>query len=868
MIQSNKNIDKKVSFIFMAFAVILIFSFISLEKLFLGNQAKAVSLDNAVKKTKEREEFFKNFLDRANTTLITVRESATFNDFLNGKRSDTDDLFMILAKSNPSLMKLRYIDKNGLEKLRINRNKEGSKPFFIAQNNLQDKSNRDFFLDAKSKPLEKVFFSAIDMNIEHDQIEIPYKPTLRAVLPVSRNGKLDGILIINYFMEGFLERFVDAPLYDMILADAKGNTLIHYDHSKNWGLYQKNRYKIDKDFPKNFEMILSNQLLIKDNFVSRRLNLPIENGLILIVQLKQQYLQDTARQQLYLYILIIVLVMLLAILASILLSLNIGKLYNELNKKLESSQKKFFTLFKESLDPIVIVDLPTQKFVEFNQKALDFYGYTKEEFFNLRIIDLEAIYDEEGIKKHQEKLLKKGWDKFVTKHKAKDGTLKDIIVNVVIISLDGKIYLYGTFHDITQEKEYEENLQRLINQQEALMQIKTTGFVHLKERQFVWTNDRFEEILGYDKGELQGENARLIYINDEEYEKYGKEAYEALSQSGTYSGEVRGVKKDGTPLILLASLTKLNDNEALGVLIDITKEKEQQILIENQKEELEAIFNLSKDGIAILDLETNFLEFNDAYLEMTGFSREELLMKSCLGLTAPEDYEYALEVAEQLKQEGYIKSFTKTCIAKNGKRVVVNMSSALMPDNKRIVLTAKDITEMKQHEKQLEFIAHNDALTGLPNRILNADRLNQAILRVQRNGGYVAVVYIDLDGFKEVNDTHGHDIGDQVLIEVAMRMKRALRGGDTLSRLGGDEFVAIIVDMDDTSVALPILKRLLKSARESIVLGDLHLHVSASIGVTFYPQKSEINGDQLITEADGAMYIAKQSGKNRYHIFA
>ena len=359
---------------------------------------------------------------------------------------------------------------------------------------------------------------------------------------------------------------------------------------------------------------------------------------------------------------------------------------------------------------------------------------------------------------------------------------------------------------------------------------------------------------------------RLIYMDEEEYEKYGREGYKSLFESGTYSGEIRGVKKDGTPLVLLASLTKLNDSEALGVLIDITKEKEQQILIQDQKEELEAIFNVSKDGIAVLDLESNFLEFNDAYLEMTGFSRQELLKKSCIGLTAPEDYEYALELAQRLRQEGYVKSFNKTCIFKNGKRVVLSMSTSLLPDNKRIVLTAKDITEMKRYEKQLEFIAHYDALTGLPNRILKEDRLNQAMLRVQRNGGYVAVAYIDLDKFKEVNDTYGHEVGDKVLVEVALRMKRALRGGDTLSRLGGDEFVAIIADMDDTSVALPILKRLLKSACDPIELSEITIDISASIGVVFYPQKSEKSGDELISQADEAMYIAKQSGKNRYHI--
>ena len=128
-------------------------------------------------------------------------------------------------------------------------------------------------------------------------------------------------------------------------------------------------------------------------------------------------------------------------------------------------------------------------------------------------------------------------------------------------------------------------------------------------------------------------------------------------------------------------------------------------------------------------------------------------------------------------------------------------------------------------------------------------------------------LYLDLDGFKAVNDNYGHSIGDQLLISLSARMKQALREGDTLARLGGDEFVAILVDLNATSAAIPIISRLLEAASLPIQLGDLIVQVSASIGVTFYPQEVEVDGDQLIRQADQAMYVAKQSGKNRYHIF-
>jgi diguanylate cyclase (GGDEF)-like protein len=178
-----------------------------------------------------------------------------------------------------------------------------------------------------------------------------------------------------------------------------------------------------------------------------------------------------------------------------------------------------------------------------------------------------------------------------------------------------------------------------------------------------------------------------------------------------------------------------------------------------------------------------------------------------------------------------------------------------------------DITELKEHERKLEQIAHYDMLTGLPNRVLLADRLHQAMAQAQRRHSLVAVAYLDLDGFKAINDRHGHAAGDQLLTVLAERMKHALREGDTLARLGGDEFVAVLLDLPDTSASLPVLTRLLGAASETAQLGELALRVSASVGVTFYPQPEETDADQLLRQADQAMYYAKLAGRNRFQIF-
>ncbi|WP_346014591.1 two-component system response regulator [Thiocystis violacea] len=174
---------------------------------------------------------------------------------------------------------------------------------------------------------------------------------------------------------------------------------------------------------------------------------------------------------------------------------------------------------------------------------------------------------------------------------------------------------------------------------------------------------------------------------------------------------------------------------------------------------------------------------------------------------------------------------------------------------------------LRESEARFERLAHYDALTGLPNRLLLADRLHQAMVQIQRRKQHLAVVYLDLDGFKRVNDSHGHAVGDELLKAVAERMKQVVRKGDTLARLGGDEFVALLLDLQDKDASVPLLERLLAAAAAAVTLGDLVMQVSASLGVAFYPQPDDVDADQLLRQADRAMYQAKLTGKNRYHLF-
>ena len=196
-------------------------------------------------------------------------------------------------------------------------------------------------------------------------------------------------------------------------------------------------------------------------------------------------------------------------------------------------------------------------------------------------------------------------------------------------------------------------------------------------------------------------------------------------------------------------------------------------------------------------------------------------------------------------------------------RLVMSDISALKQTAQALQAAHQD---MAHSYAQLEHMAHYDGLTQLPNRTLLTDRLQQALLHSQRRDIGLALAYLDLDGFKPVNDVHGHAVGDELLITLAQRMKQALREGDTLARIGGDEFVALLVDLDHAFACAPVLARLLQAAATPVTLGGAVLQVSASIGVTLSPHDGA-DADLLLRHADQAMYLAKQAGRNRYHFF-
>lgn len=284
-----------------------------------------------------------------------------------------------------------------------------------------------------------------------------------------------------------------------------------------------------------------------------------------------------------------------------------------------------------------------------------------------------------------------------------------------------------------------------------------------------------------------------------------------------------------------------------------------------------SVFTHANEGIMITSPEGTLIEVNEAFSRITGYAREEVLGHNAnIVSSGQESPVFYATMWETLIQKGCWSGEIWNR-HKSGTLYLIHINiSAVRNPQGHIVRYAGmfvDITEQKAHAKRLEHLAHFDALTGLPNRVLFTDRLRQSMLEAVQHGEKLALVFIDLDGFKAVNDTHGHSVGDKLLIALSDRMASTLREGDMLARLGGDEFVSVLNNIKSPTCAYPALERIRTSAAHTFLIDGLELKVSASLGVVFYPQDLEMDAEQLLRQADQAMYQAKLIGKNRYCVF-
>ena len=302
----------------------------------------------------------------------------------------------------------------------------------------------------------------------------------------------------------------------------------------------------------------------------------------------------------------------------------------------------------------------------------------------------------------------------------------------------------------------------------------------------------------------------------------------------------------------------------------LVQSKQALQLVKDELELYGRVFAEANEGIVITDVNNIIVDVNPNFCDITGYSRDEVIGKNPSILSSgKQSAAFYQQMWQRLLDEGRWKGEVWNR-KKNGEVYAELLTMSVIKDDKGVVKhyvgLFNDITQNKQQQKSLELMAHYDVLTQLPNRALFIDRFGQAIAHSKRNKKLLAVCFLDLDNFKPVNDTYGHEVGDRLLIEVSERIKATIRDEDTVSRQGGDEFALLLNDIDSFSHVEEILGRLHHALAQPYLIDNVTINIGASSGVTLYPL-DEGDIDTLVRHADQAMYQSKLAGKNRFHLF-
>lgn len=470
--------------------------------------------------------------------------------------------------------------------------------------------------------------------------------------------------------------------------------------------------------------------------------------------------------------------------------------------------------------------------------------------------------------------------------------------------------------DITSERQAKQRESEVLRQLEAIFETAVLGLAVMRNRVVERCNSRFEEIMGYGAGELVGRSSRLWYLSDEDFNGPGAAAYQDLAEGRIHRREQIFRRKDGTTFWGRLSGRAFDPADVLNgsvwLLEDVTERKARETRLRNALDEQQMIFRNA--AVGIMFVRNRIIQRCNQRLEsLFGYPAGALAGRSTAMLYAsPDDYQrHGREAYEVLTRDetysgevevrrrdgstfwvratahqthddaadasgiGVIwivdditerRRMQEALIAAQGdlERRVAERTSELACANIRL---QAEVFERMQAEQRVWHIAHHDPLTGLPNRSLLHDRTQQAIIQAQRDGAKVGLMFIDLDRFKQINDTLGHEVGDEFLKGVAARVAGSVRGVDTVSRLGGDEFVVVLQGIRSQDDATCAAEKVLDALRPAVSVGEHALYPSASLGLALYPE----DGDDLaalLRAADNAMYHAKSAGRGTYRFFS
>ncbi|MFA5531405.1 MAG: EAL domain-containing protein, partial [Thiohalomonadaceae bacterium] len=431
------------------------------------------------------------------------------------------------------------------------------------------------------------------------------------------------------------------------------------------------------------------------------------------------------------------------------------------------------------------------------------------------------------------------------------------------------------YDDITEHKRAEQRLRQSEERLSLVLQGVNDGYWDINyETRDYYFSQRFAEMFGYSPEELsQLAEAWISLVHPADRPKVEVALQEHLKgKLPRYESEHRMLSKDGREVwvhAVGAVVRRSPTGDALrisGMHRDITDRKHE----ENQLRLWATVFEDSRQGIFITDAERQIISANAALQEMSGYSMEEMRGRNPrMFASGEQDRAFYQTMWAALNTTGHWQGEIWDR-RKNGELLPLYTSITATRDEdgnvQNYIAVCTDISERKAAEERIRYLAHHDVLTGLPNRVLFEDRLEQALAHAQRTETRLGVIFVDLDRFKNINDSIGHNMGDELLKQVAERLRSSVRMDDTVSRQGGDEFILLASELGDAADAGHVAQKILNSIARPFRLEDNEINITASVGIAIYPEDGA-DGDTLIRNADAAMYFAKEQGRNNFQFF-
>ena len=443
----------------------------------------------------------------------------------------------------------------------------------------------------------------------------------------------------------------------------------------------------------------------------------------------------------------------------------------------------------------------------------------------------------------------------------KDGAVKEIEFKGTVLE-DGRIIMM--LSDITERVRTEDELRESEMRYRTLFDSAADAiFVHDLRGRFIDINTVACNRYGYTKEEFLRMTPQDIMTP--ERVKYLVPGVEEIRKQGYFLYETTHQRRDGTaiPTEVSSQIVEYRGRPVvLSIARDVTERKQAEEALRASENRLRKLFEAIPESVMVHDEDGTILYVNDVAAKRFEWPVQDLLGKNLRDIVKSEEAAALTEHVGMARENGSC-NFETTYISRTRKKIVaeVNERPIELEGKNAILSVARDITERKRTEQQLAYIATHDALTDLPNRVLFNDRLTLALAQAERHRQKLAVLLFDIDRFKDINDTLGHNVGDQLLRLISKRLKGYLRKGDTLARMGGDEFLLLVPHIEGLDNAMEVVRKILESFQEPFMLEDQEHRTSVSIGFTIFPDDG-IDADTLLKNADIAMYYAKQKGRN------